>query len=83
MRIPYGLSHECRLDSVSTLLYSTVPTEGNYLKRSITLNVLPRRIKLETYFYLSRITWFLDYSKMHERKWMSETFRSERDREIL
>jgi hypothetical protein len=83
MRIPYELPHECTLDSVSTSLYITVPIHGNCLKRSIALNRFPHRVKLETYIYLSRITWFLDYSKMHERKWLSETFRAEREREIL
>jgi hypothetical protein len=79
MRIPYGLSHECGLNSVSTLLYITVPIHGSYLKRSIALNGFPHRVKLETYFYLCRITWFLDCSKMHERLWLSETFRADRE----
>jgi hypothetical protein len=65
------------------LLYSTVPIEGNYLKQSITLNVLPHRVKSETYFYLCKITSFVDYGNIHERKWMSETFRAEREKEIL
>jgi hypothetical protein len=83
MSVPYGLSHICKLDSVSTLLYITVPTHGNDLRRSVTLSGFPHTVKLETYFYLCRIIWFQDYSKMHERNWMSETFRAEREREIL
>lgn len=70
MRIPYELPHECRLDSVSTSLYITVQIHGKCLKRSIALNPFPRRVKLETYMYLCRIAWFLDFSKMHEREWV-------------
>jgi len=66
-----------------TLLYITVPIYGNYLKRSRALNGFPRRVKLETYFYLRRNIWFLDYSKMQERKCLSETFRAERERQTL
>jgi hypothetical protein len=46
MRIPYGLSHEWRLESVGKLLLITVPIHGNCLKRSVTLSGFPHRAKL-------------------------------------
>jgi len=83
MRIPYELPHECRLDSVSTSLYITVPIHGKCLKRSIALNPFPRRVKLETYMYLCRIAWFLTSVKCMNVNGLSETFRAEREREVI